>query len=159
MRASLCDVSRQSLAYTQWRPEPASANWLRRVGSTRIGGDHGGIYATMRLTQPLSPIQDTANGAPIGAPSQLHVRPGYHACNISAGLVVPGLRLFSSATLYGRIPLPRHASRGWSRVGAWLPCPDQRSVTPFYWVSSSLERPERVRFVMSMDTTRYIPAR
>jgi len=26
------------------------------------------------------------------------------------------------------IRLPRHASRGWSRVGTLLPCTDQRSV-------------------------------
>jgi len=39
------------------------------------------------------------------------------------------------------IRLPRHASRGWSRVGTWLPCTDLRSVLPFYWPTRPLETP------------------
>jgi len=60
-----------------------------------------------------------------------HVKPGYQACTFSviqAGRYRPGLVW--------------HASRGWSRVGTWLPCPDTvASVPPFYDEIASLKSP------------------
>jgi hypothetical protein len=75
-----------------------------------------------------------ANGAPVwGAVSQRHVRPGYQACTFSA--VVGGRG-------YCPVRLPRHASRGWSRVGTRLPCTDScPSVLPFYWPAAALKSP------------------
>jgi hypothetical protein len=55
------------------------------------------------------------------------------------------------------IRLPRHASRGWSRVGTWLPCTDRWSVIPFYWAAAALKRPERDRFVISIDHVPSMP--
>jgi len=53
----------------------------------------------------------------LGAPSPLARQPGYQACTY---LCQPG----QPARSCDGPDLPRHASRGWSRVGTWLPCPD-----------------------------------
>jgi len=66
-----------------------------------------------------------------GAPLRNHVRPGYQACTFSV----------SQAGRY-RSCLAWHASRGWSRVGTWLPCPDEwTSVAPFYDENTGLQSP------------------
>src|SRR5262249_4555395 len=43
------------------------------------------------------------------------------------------------------------ASRGWSRVGARLPCQDQWSVTYFYDGSAGMGRPSRDQFVIFIE--------
>lgn len=51
-----------------------------------------------------------------------------------------GLAPFVMAPLHATARLPRHASRGWSRVGARLSCADLRSVIPFYCGSGTFEK-------------------
>jgi len=64
--------------------------------------------------------------------------PGYQACTFSV----------SQRGRSCRPELPWHASRGWSRVGTWLPCPDvPTSVPPLYDENSRLKRAGRIQFV------------
>jgi len=77
-------------------------------------------------------VPGNASGAPgRGAAAKNHVRPGYQACTFSVSQ--PGRY---------RSCLAWHASRGWSRVGTWLPCPDEwTSVAPFYDEITGLDSP------------------
>ena len=82
-----------------------------------------------------------------------------HAWLTSVHLHCRGRRMMVSAWSVSSahaatIRLPRHASRGWSRVGTWLPCTDRWSVIPFYWAVAALKRPQRDRFVISIDHVR-----
>ena len=75
---------------------------------------------------------DIADGVPVMRRRRRHVAPGYQACTS----IIVGA---------GQARL-RRASRGWSRVGAWLTHPDKWSVSPFYDGSALMGTPRTKTF-------------
>ena len=67
-----------------------------------------------------------------------HVRPGLPSAHSLCRVACHGGHRGPAPIHCGR--LPWLASRGWSRVGARLPCPDVESVEPFYDGSGGLHR-------------------
>jgi hypothetical protein len=97
----------------------------------------------------------TANGAPAGAPFPDTSGPGYQACTSSCRA---GHRAAAPPWGAGRrsLCLPRHASRGWSRVGSRFAVSGRESVTPFYDGSAGKHSPQRDRFVISIGPAAHI---
>ena len=138
----------------QWTPTiTVQRSLARRASPCYRDNGHLGRFLVPRMAVQPDLIAD---GAPIdGAPSHKT----RHAKLPSVHLILPGRLSYENRYTpnYSMHPLsrhylPRHASRGWSRVGTQLPCPDVlRSVTPFYDVLACLETPLRNQFVISID--------
>jgi hypothetical protein len=97
----------------------------------------------------------------LGRRRNLHVRPGLPSVHLHCRgrRTVPSAISVVWRLLSGSfVRLPRHASRGWSRVGTRLPCPDRSPVALFYWCSAWLESLRRDRFVISMSRAARMPA-
>jgi len=92
----------------------------RRASDTALG-ERSGRPERVRPIMGAARV-GTMRTAPLGGAVAWHVNPGYQACTYTCRAVHPaGDRYWFSPAGQS---VPRLASRGWSRVGARLPCPD-----------------------------------
>src|SRR6185437_6892947 len=116
---SCCRNKSRSCPIATFAPHPL---WR---GGTMIAGDSSPDAETLQIREGK-----TRTAPQYGAPPPATSSPGYQACTFLCRAGPPSALLPS---------LPaRHASRGWSRVGTRLPCPDLLSVRPFYDGSAAL---------------------
>jgi hypothetical protein len=132
-----------------------SGKWGARPGRIRAGRAAGFTGLALATGTSGHSAQQTAPHA--GAPSHLHVRPGYQACTFTAvvGVFLP--RLISqqrpSKAEFACHGTPPAAGRAWV-----LGCRVRTvSVLLFYWESARMERPERDGFVISIDVPGHMP--
>ena len=113
------------------------------------------LAARIRRRKPLSWLAShewrgkrEAGGAPAGAPPETRqIRVTKRAPSLPDSAPYAS-RLRRSVILGAPVSA---ASRGWSRVGARLPCQDQWSVTYFYDGSAGMGRPSRDQFVIFIE--------
>jgi hypothetical protein len=116
---------------------------------------HARLAALIRRRKPPSWLalaewrgKREAGGAPAGAPPETRqVRVTKRAPSLPGR--APHLSRLRRLILLG-VPASA-ASRGWSRVGARLPCQDQWSVTYLYDGSAGMGRPSRDQFVIFIE--------